>query len=151
MPPRSQRPIFGHLTISNPPSIENGTAFDKWMGATVREWQRFATDIENYLVQDIEVARVTTQKVVNGDQIISDGLFVELYADSNVTMDGTQAIRHGSLGSWLILHNVGPGTITIPNGAGTQFSTAINLASRDIVIVRYDGTKWFQVAPKSNN
>lgn len=145
------RGIFRHLTINEPPPGDNPKALDTWLRQTVHELQRFSKDIETFLVQDIAVARVSDQVMVNGDQIMSDGLFVNLYAATNITANGTRAFKPGVVGSWLILQNVGPGTITIPNGAGTNFSTAINLAPNDIVIVRYYGTEWLQVTPKSNN
>lgn len=107
------------------------------------------------MVQDVAVARVTKQKVVAGFQVMSDGLFVELFSDSAVTSNTTQAFRPGVTGSWLILQNIGAFPITIKNGAGTFLGLSGGggdevLGTNDTLMVRYDGMNWIKLSEANN-
>jgi hypothetical protein len=150
------RGVFRDLMITSPPKVEDPT-LARWLDQTVRELQRFAKDISYFLVQDIAVARVSTQKLVAGFQIMSDGLFVEILSDAAVTSNTTKAFRPGVLGSWLIIQNIGAFPITIKNGAGTVLGTGGGggggdeiLGTNSILTVRYDGTNWVKISEAHN-
>lgn len=143
------RPVFRNLTIANPPQVENA-ALSKWLMQTVLELQRFSKDVSNFLVQDVAVARVSKQKLEDDFQIMSDGLFVEVFSDAAVVSNTTLAFRPGVIGSWLIVHNIGTFSVTVKNNAGTRLGADAVLLGNGTLTVRYDGTNWVKVAQQAN-
>ena len=145
------RPIFRELTITEPPKVDDST-LGKWLGQLTRELQRFSKDVSTFLVQDVAVARVSKQEVGNGFQVMSDGLFVELFSGANATSDGTRAFRPGVLGSWLIIQNTGTANITLVNGAGCFLGVGGDhtLGPNDVIGVRYDGVNWIRIFEVNN-